>query len=109
MVVEELRIAIEVDGYAFHHAGYEARSRFEDDREVGNWPTVHGWTLLRFTWRQIDDTPELVIATIKTTIRSAYLHRSCGRGPVPGWPGAQRRRDNQHLGGGGRFWPCRRS
>lgn len=75
VVVEELRIAIEVDGYAFHHAGYEARSRFEDDREVGSWPTVHGWTLLRFTWRQIDDTPELVIATIKTAIRSANLQR----------------------------------
>ena len=69
VVFEEHRIAIEVDGFAFHAGTAENRQRFEDDRAVGNWLVVHGWTLLRFTWRQISETPELVIATIRAAIR----------------------------------------
>ncbi len=54
------RIAIEVDGRAFHT---DHRS-FERDRVRQNILVLLGWTILRFTWEQIINDPAGVIATI---------------------------------------------
>lgn len=73
VVMEELRIVIEIDGYAFHSGAAESRQRFEDDREVANWLIVRGWLVLRFTWRQLVDLPDLVVETVRAATRRARL------------------------------------
>lgn len=59
-----LRIAIEVDGRAFH----SDRRTFEHDRWRQNILTVGGWLVLRFTWEQITERPDEVIAVILAAI-----------------------------------------
>lgn len=59
-----LRIAIEVDGRAFH----SDRRAFEHDRWRQNALTVGGWLVLRFTWEQINTRPDEVIAVILTAV-----------------------------------------
>jgi hypothetical protein len=55
-----LRIAIEVDGRAFH----SDRRSFERDRWRQNALVVGGWLILRFTWEQITERPDEVIGII---------------------------------------------
>lgn len=55
-----LRVAIEVDGRAYH----SDRTSFERDRERQNLLVLDGWLVLRFTWEQITQHPEQVIAAI---------------------------------------------
>ena len=58
----ELKIAIEVDGRAFH----SDRQSFERDRERQNMLVIRGWIVLRFTWERIIHDPEGVLAEIAT-------------------------------------------
>jgi very-short-patch-repair endonuclease len=62
----ELRIAIEVDGMAFHIGA----DRFQGDRTRGNSLTLLGWTIIHFTWSDIVDRPRYVIATIRRLLLS---------------------------------------
>lgn len=66
----DLRIAIEVDGRAFH----SDRRSFERDRRRQNALVVDGWLVLRFTWEQITQDPEGVIATIRAAVRQRRAH-----------------------------------
>lgn len=59
-----LRIAIEVDGRAFH----SDRRAFEHDRWRQNALTLGGWLVLRFTWEQIIERPAEVIAIIQQAV-----------------------------------------
>lgn len=59
-----LRIAIEVDGRAFH----SDRGSFERDRWRQNALTLGGWLVLRFTWEQITQRPHEVIAVIQAAV-----------------------------------------
>lgn len=59
-----LRIAIEVDGRAFH----SDRTSFERDRWRQNALTIGGWLVLRFTWEQITQRPHEVIAMIRAAV-----------------------------------------
>lgn len=59
-----LRIAIEVDGRAFH----SDRRSFERDRWRQNALIIDGWLVLRFTWEQITERPGEVIAIIRAAI-----------------------------------------
>jgi hypothetical protein len=63
----DLRLAIECDGFA-HHGG---RSAFEDDRERQNLLTLAGWTILRFTWRQVIRRPDWVAAQVRAALATA--------------------------------------
>jgi very-short-patch-repair endonuclease len=65
--IPALRIAIEVDGYE-SHSRYDV---FEDDRVRGNDLQLAGWSVLRFTWRQLVDRPGYVIATIAAAVDAA--------------------------------------
>lgn len=56
-----LRLAVEVDGWAFHHAG----DRFQRDRTKQNTLVSLGWTVLRFTWGDLVDRPGYVLAMIR--------------------------------------------
>lgn len=59
-----LRIAIEVDGRAFH----SNRDSFERDRWRQNALALGGWLVLRFTWEQITQRPGEVIAVIQSAV-----------------------------------------
>ena len=56
-----VRLALEVDGVAFH----SDVDRFVNDRRRQNELVGLGWTVLRFTWWDISDRPEYVIATVR--------------------------------------------
>lgn len=61
----QLRLAIEVDGIAWH----SDPSRFQSDRTKQNKLTAEGWTVLRFTWQDLLDRPGQVISTIAWTLQ----------------------------------------
>lgn len=54
------KVAIEVDGWAFH-IGQES---FQHDRERQNTIALRGWQVLRFTWLDLTEYPQRVLATI---------------------------------------------
>ena len=71
LVDHDARIAIEADSYAFHGAPGD----LERDCERYDTLTAAGWTVLRFSYRQVMDRPEWVVATVLAT----YERRRRGR------------------------------
>ncbi len=65
LTFDEVKLIVEIDGFAYHGD----RDAFERDRQRLNLLTAAGWTVLRFTWRQIHDDPAAVVAQIKQTRR----------------------------------------
>jgi very-short-patch-repair endonuclease len=68
----EASLVVEVDGYAFH----STRSAFERDRRRDADLQTAGCRVLRVTWKQIEDEPEALVASVAV----AYGQRS--RGPM---------------------------
>lgn len=64
IVFDAIRLVVEVDGAAHHTGPYE----FQRDRHRQNRLVAAGWTVLRFTWRDIVERPEYVVATIRAMI-----------------------------------------
>ena len=58
------KLAIEIDG-RIHQLD---RTVFESDRPRQNALMLAGWTVLRFTWRMIEDEPEAFVATVRTAL-----------------------------------------
>lgn len=58
------RLAIEIDGYQFH----SSVRAFERDRLRQNALVAAGWTVLRFTWWDITERPDTVLATITSLL-----------------------------------------
>ena len=54
-------LIVEVDGWGSHRT----RSAFETDRERDARLSVLGFTVLRFTWRQVEDHPRAVARTVR--------------------------------------------
>jgi len=65
LIFDEVKLIVEIDGFAYHGD----REAFERDRERQNVLTAAGWTVLRFTWRQVRENPPSVIAQIEETRR----------------------------------------
>ena len=61
IALPEIRLAIEIDGYAYH-SGDE---QFQRDRTRQNALIAAGWRILRFTWADINDRPDYVVAQIR--------------------------------------------
>jgi very-short-patch-repair endonuclease len=57
-------LVIEVDGWESHRT----RSAFEADRERDARLSVLGFTVLRFTWRQVEDHPRAVARTVREVL-----------------------------------------
>jgi very-short-patch-repair endonuclease len=57
---ESVKLALEFDGWAYH----VTPDRFISDRRRQNRLVAAGWTVLRFTWRDLAERPEYVIGTI---------------------------------------------
>jgi len=66
------RLAVEVDGYAFH----SSRAAFERDRRRDGELQAAGWRVLRLTWRQIVEQPEAVVALVAAALAAAPTLRS---------------------------------
>jgi very-short-patch-repair endonuclease len=58
------KIAIEVDGWAFH----SDQEAFQRDRKRQNHIALLGWQVLRFTWLDLVEYPQRVIAVIRSAI-----------------------------------------
>lgn len=56
--------AIEVDGLAFHSES----DVFHQDRVRQNYLMLHGWRVLRFTWLDLTEYPDRVIAEIRSAL-----------------------------------------
>jgi very-short-patch-repair endonuclease len=65
IVFARVRLVVEIDGFAYHSDA----DRFQRDRTRQNRLVGAGWTVLRFTWRDLRDRPGEVIATIRATLR----------------------------------------
>lgn len=61
------RVAIEIDGRAWHSAG----ERFQSDRSRQNRLVLQGWTVLRFTWEDLVKRPDEVIRQVRIALRAA--------------------------------------
>jgi very-short-patch-repair endonuclease len=60
----DARVAIELDGFAFHGD----RTSFERDRRRDADLAVAGWIVLRFTWRDIVERPDAVVAQVRSVL-----------------------------------------
>lgn len=60
----QARIAIEVDGWAWHRDV----ARFNGDAQRQNILVNAGWHVLRFTWHQLKDSPDGVLASIRRAL-----------------------------------------
>jgi very-short-patch-repair endonuclease len=64
------RLVVETDGWQAH----SGRQAFEDDRARDAHLRTHGYEVLRFTWRQLEDDPASVL-----TLLRRYLQRDAVR------------------------------
>jgi very-short-patch-repair endonuclease len=60
------KVGIEFDSWAWH----VEHDRFVDDRRKTNDLLAAGWTPLRFTWRDLTETPETVLAHVRQALKN---------------------------------------
>lgn len=60
------RVAVETDGWSFHRT----RRAFERDRRRDQLLAAAGWTVARFTWRQVTAAPDEVAAVLRSLLGS---------------------------------------
>lgn len=76
---EEQRLIAETDGYRFH----STRTAFETDRRRDQLLLAAGFNVVRFTWRQITDSPREVVSTLRPLLSDrAARGRSRRRAPA---------------------------
>ena len=61
---ESRHLLVEVDGRATHGTS----EAFEHDRVRQNSLVLEGWTVLRFTWKQITQDPDYIAATLRRAL-----------------------------------------
>jgi very-short-patch-repair endonuclease len=64
VIFRKLKLVVEIDGREFH----SDPEVFESDRQRQNTLVLHGWRVLRITWRMIQDEPDHVIAMVREAI-----------------------------------------
>lgn len=67
----ELKLVIEIDG-RIHQTDPEL---FESDRWRQNVLVLEGWTVLRFTWRMLQDQPDVVVTVVEEALCSIRAPR----------------------------------
>ena len=72
VVFDRARLVLEVDGLAFH----TTPEQFQRDRERQNRLVAAGWTVLRFTWRDLTSRPAYVLATVRRVLHSLSSEQS---------------------------------
>ena len=71
----EPRLVVETDGYRYHRG----RAAFEHDRKRQTDLAATAYEVIRFSWRQVVDEPEHVLAVLRTRL----LRRSSHGRPLP--------------------------
>lgn len=71
----EQRLAIEIDGRAWHSDA----ERFQRDRSRQNALVNAGWTVLRFTWDDLISRPQYVAKTVRKALQGSALVGSTGQ------------------------------
>jgi very-short-patch-repair endonuclease len=66
------RLVVEVDGHAFHSNRPQRERDSRRDRDLA----VHGYLVLRVTWRQIDREPEALVARIAALLERLSARRA---------------------------------
>jgi superfamily II DNA or RNA helicase len=80
IVTKTSRIAIEIDGYAYHAEGAITRQEFNDQLSRQNELVMNGWTVLRFSFDQIKNSPEKCQDQLRRSlIDDDELHRNFSR------------------------------
>ena len=74
------RVAVEVDGRAFH----DVMATAEADRRRDNALALTGHLVLRFTWRRLHDDPDGVVREVAAALRSRAPRPP--RDPAPARP-----------------------
>jgi very-short-patch-repair endonuclease len=64
----DARLIVEVDG----HASHGTRAAFERDRDRDSRLAAHGFTTLRFTWRDVTSRPAVVANRIRRVLRARH-------------------------------------
>ena len=64
VLFRRLRLVVEIDGREFH----SDPGVFESDRHRQNLLVLHGWRVLRVTWRMIQQEPDQVIAIVQEAV-----------------------------------------
>ncbi|MGE5827202.1 MAG: DUF559 domain-containing protein [Micromonosporaceae bacterium] len=64
VVFVRARLVLEIDGWAYH----VTPESFQRDRTRQNRLVAAGWTVLRFTWRDLTERPDQVIDTIRSVL-----------------------------------------
>jgi very-short-patch-repair endonuclease len=59
------RVVVETDGWQAHSGPHA----FQADRTLSNALQLQGWTVLRFTWRDLTKRPDDVVAALRTALR----------------------------------------
>jgi very-short-patch-repair endonuclease len=63
-VWREQRLIVELDGHATHATA----SAFENDRARDRALVAAGWRVMRITWRQLHDRPEMLIRDLRASL-----------------------------------------
>lgn len=74
VVFREIKLVVEVDGFAFH----TSHERFTSDRERQNAFAVAGWTVLRFTWWQLVQDPQRAVLEIRAAVEALTSRAALG-------------------------------
>ena len=69
VLFRRLRLVLEIDGREFHNDP----DVFEADRHRQNLMVLHGWRVLRITWRMIQDEPDRLIAMVREAVALAAV------------------------------------
>lgn len=70
----DARLVVEFDGFAVH----TKPEVFESDRVRQNVLVIEGYTVLRYTWKQLVNAPDDVVAQIATTVARETARHSAG-------------------------------
>ena len=60
-------LVVEADGFAFH----ADRESYRTDRRRGNALVLEGWKVLRFSWEDVVDRPDEVVAAVRAALGSS--------------------------------------
>lgn len=71
MLWREQRVIVELDGWEFHRT----RGAFERDHDRAARLRLKGYEVLRFTWRQLEREPHVVIAAIEVALAASLAAR----------------------------------
>ena len=71
IAIEDIKLAIEINGRQHHTREQD----FERDHTRAAEFALAGWTVLQFTWRQVNDEPQMFIGTVRATIDRLDAHQ----------------------------------